>query len=221
MGLTIDFEEYYIPIELDMTTKERDDVKHFFYGCENCGNSVVSTKFCPKCNKEVSTKKIYPNGENEEVGSKDIWDFKRVPIDDLEIQRITTWKYVRLSEKALTKKPKASEIAKYKEQVAKFGNSKTLKDLFLDIGLKRQALECKIVFTGKINDGWLIPYPFFRKHKCLILAVADGNMVSVNPKEEYKPIESEITIKTGKAETILSDDKKDDTGKEAVAVKGD
>lgn len=186
MGFTIEFEDYYIPISLEKTTKEREGIKHFYYGCINCNEKVINLKYCPKCLKETTTKKIYPDGEPEEVGSRDIWDFKRVSISDIDFERITSWKYLKFKENK--KKPKASEIAKWKEQLEKIGKSKGLRDLYLDLILNRNAIRFKIVLNGKINDGWIFPYPLIMKKKCLIMGIADGNMVSLPPPENYNDI---------------------------------
>jgi hypothetical protein len=213
MGFVLEFEDYYVPIELDATVRAKDSIKSFYYGCKDCKGKVVSTSFCPTCNKETCKAKIFPEGNPEEVGGKDLWDFKRVTANSIDIARVNTWKYLRVSERTKAKKPKASEIAKWKEQVARFGKSKTLRDLFLDLALNNEAIECKIVFTGKVNDAWILPYPFYSKFKCLIVAIADGNTETVNPTEIYNEIMiDEEAVAVADATALLLHDNKNEEG---------
>ena len=194
------FENYNLTFSLNMAVQEREGVKHFFYGCGECDGKIERHKYCPSCQKTVDTKKVWKDGEPEEVGSRDCWveeDDGRIPFSDIELQRITNWKWVA---PVRAKKMKASEVRKLKKLGVdpKAGSNSLLelRRLFVDLAKNKQALKTKIVFQGKINDGFIIPYPFFKKHKALIMGIADGNKESIDPKEELF-VEQKVAVKTG------------------------
>jgi len=184
MSLMLEMEDYYVPIDVEPSTREGESVKHFYYACESCKqrDTLVRKFFCSACNKEVSTTKIYPEGEKESVGSRDMWDFKRVPMNDVDDARVYRTMYVKTGE---VNKPKARDIERWKAQIQRIGKSKTLKDLFIDLVTHNQAVFCKFVMNGKKNEGWIKPD---MKEINLLLVVADGNKIRVPSTENYKTI---------------------------------
>ena len=199
MGFVLNYGGYYIPIDLQPATKEREDITHFYYGCKVCGSGgkdLVRKTFCNKCGKDVDVKKFYPEGKKQVVGSKDMWDFVRVPSNDVDILRIYSSYNISKGE---IKKPKASEIEKWKEEIARMGKSRTLKDLFVELTAKAEVIRCKVVFSGRKNDCWVIPNA---KNLCLTLLVADGNRRRVNPKESYAELLQVKPIKVKKGEGV-------------------
>jgi len=189
-NFTIEMEDYYLPIQTEKSTKERANVVHRYYGCVECDTPTEKKNFCPKCEKEVGTHLV---GEKEEVGSRDMWDYRRVPMTNVDIQRVYSWDNIKSGN--ITKKPKASEIAKHKEQMSKIGKSKTLKDLYVDLIIHREVLECNVVFNGRQNKAWIMPYPFMNRQKNLLLAVANGNLEVIEPTETFEELKLEEAIK--------------------------
>lgn len=191
MALIVDFEQYYIPIKLNMTTQEKPDVKHFYWGCENCEGVVTRQYNCGKCKKIVFVKRVYPQGEKEEVGSRDLWDLKRVPLDSVDLVSIDKWKWLVGGK---LKKPKASEVEKmnkYRTGIEKQKTSLGLKELYYDLAINRQALKGKIVLNSKKNEVIIFPYPFIKQYQTLIFAITDGNRAVVSPEEQYPILEKE------------------------------
>ena len=192
MTFVLELEDYYIPVDLEASVKEDDNVKHFYYGCEFCkrNDTLVRKSFCSTCNKDVNAIKIFPDVEKEAVGSRDMWDFKRILVGDVDIQRAYNTLYVKTGE---LKKPKASEIERWKKQVARIGKSKTLKDLFVDLVAHNQAIYCKVVMNGKKNDGWIMPN---MKEVCLMIVIADGNKIMLRATESYKELltQQQVTV---------------------------
>lgn len=187
MSLIIEFEKYYLPVRLSMVSTEKEGIVHSYIGCVNHKTPISEMeKICEKCKAEnVSSTvgKIYPEGySKEEVGSRDMWGFERVGLSDIPLHLITNWKWLEV---ATVKKPKASELARFKDTQAKMGKSPTLKDLFEDLGGSRTVLKGKIVLLGKINECFIIPYRF-NGYTTVAMGIADGNKVSIEPKENYK-----------------------------------
>jgi hypothetical protein len=202
VGFTIEFEDYRIPITLEQTVEEKEGVKHFYYGCSSCDSKIERKPFCPVCNKETTTVKVYPDGEPDEVGSRDMWDYTRVPLSDVELERVSSWRYIYTTKASKKKKLKASEIAKMKKLGKTDEQRGTTKDLYIDLGSKRQAIKCNVVFQGRINEAWIMPYPFLNKRKCLVMGIANGNKQAVNPTESFEelkiaqPSEEKIAVRT-------------------------
>lgn len=187
MPLTLEFENWYLPIKLEKTAIEKPDIKHRFYGCVECQTETIRQSFCPKCNKETTAILI---GEKEEVGSRDLWDLSKVSLKEIfnELGRITNVKDIIQSSFG-KKKPKASEVAKWKEQQSKVGKSLTLSDLYKELKQTGKALQGKIVFNSKINECLIYPNVMRRTLQMLVL---DGNTETIKPTE---PIETEDTKK--------------------------
>jgi len=186
-NFTIEIEDYNIPIQTEKSTREREGITHRTWGCSDCDTPTERKNFCPKCNKEVA---IHLVGDKEDVGSRDMWGYKRVPTSDIDIQRVYAWDNIKSN--SVKKKLKASEIAKQKEK----GNSKFLKDLYMDLLINRQVLECNVVFNGRKNVAWIMPYPFLNKQKNLVLAVANGNLEVIEPTETFEEaLEEAIKVK--------------------------
>jgi len=187
--LRVEFERYNIPIKFVATTEEKQGVKHFYYGCEKCETPTEKKNYCEKCKADVGLKKVYPEGQPEEVGSRDLWDLKAIDFTDIDLCRITNWKYLTTAGKKSGKKLTAREIAKMKmlkeNPQAEIKPTGQLKDLFLEMIQKGYCLHGKIVLLGKVNDIFVLPYPFMKKHRTLIAGIADGNKVSIAPPEDY------------------------------------
>lgn len=184
-NFVIELEDYHIPIQTEKSTREKANVSHRYFGCSECDTPTEKKNFCPKCSKEVG---IHLVGEKEDVGSRDMWDYKRVPTSNIDIQRVYAWDNIKSN--LVKKKLKASEIAKQKE------NSKTLKELYMDLLINRQVLECNVVFNGRKNTAWIMPYPFLNRQKNLVLAIANGNLEVIEPTEMFEEVfEEAIKVK--------------------------
>ena len=198
VGFIIEFEEYRLPITLEQTVEEKEDVKHFFYGCSDCSSKIERKPFCPVCNKDTSTSKIFPDGKPDDVGTRDMWDYERVDLSDVELERVSSWRYIYTSKAKDNKKMKASEIAKLKKNGKTDISLGTTKDLYMDLGTNQQAIKCNVVFQGRINEAWIMPYPFLNKRKCLVMGIANGNMKAVNPTETFTKVKLKVRVGNNK-----------------------
>lgn len=179
--------DFYIPLKLIKSTEERAEVKHYFYGSECCQEEVTKEFKCSKCNKNCLAIKVYPDGKPEETGSSDIWNIVEIPFNEIDEPRISNWKWLEIGK---LKKPKASEIEKmreYKEALSKLTSGNSLKDLFYYLAMKRIALSGDFVFKeGKKNNFVIKPTIMPNSKGTLLFAVLDGNLKTIEPKEQFE-----------------------------------
>lgn len=176
MSLVFQSEQYYIPIKLINSTKEKTGVKHGFYVCEKCQKPEL-TKFCSNCKSETNAILFYPETK-EDVGSRDLWDIVRINLNELKENEITKYNWI---EEAEIKKPKASEMEKFRETKEKVGKSPDLKDLFYDMVNSKTVFKGKIVLRGKVNEIYFKP-AIYNGFATIEAGITDGNKETVEPK---------------------------------------
>ena len=189
MSLAIEgYKGYFIPIRLLNVTKEKPNITHFFYGSSCCNSEVTKEFKCQKCSKDCLTVKVYPNGEKEFTGSRDLWDLQEIDLKQAQLENILieSWKYIEQTE---MRKPLAREVEKMKqyfEDIKKLKSGNQLETLFTDLMNNRKALKGKIVLNSKLNSIYIMPFLTMDLKGTLIAGITDGNKELTEPKNKFE-----------------------------------
>ena len=189
MPYTLQIDNFYFVIKLTNLTKENEDTKHFYYGCEICKGNMFS-RFCVACNKVVGTARVYPSGEPLPTGSADLFDLQRVAFGEFikTLPKVNSWKLVELSS---VKKPKASEMQKFLQQQKLSGGSPSLEEFAKELAETRTAIKGSIVLKeGKLNEVFFINY-----YNKLVATIVDTNKQidknKLNTEQVWSLVEAE------------------------------
>lgn len=205
MGFVLEYGSWYLPIKLEKAVEEdKEKATHFKYGCPDCKKSdLISKSFCLNCNKEIPFKVKLYDKEKEEVGSRDMWDFQEVDISEVVRNSVGFTTHYYIEKREDKKKPKASEIERWKQEREKIGKSLTLQDLYAYLVMESKAIRCKVVFNSKVNIGYIYPN---RNLNALVFSVMDGNKKILLPKQPLFVSNEEVLKKIEELERLLARD---------------